>query len=135
MQVQGQLPHDMSYCMVCGFAKRADGEEQVMSGGSYSHEYFRVEDEYVGRMFDKELDKMMEDLCKLLHDLEWWQSCDYCEEDYRKTVREFKNKWFGSSKSERLTPIIEESIERLRKELYDIIGEGREPEQTDCPWK
>lgn len=26
MQVQGQLPHDMSYGMVCGFAKRADGK-------------------------------------------------------------------------------------------------------------
>lgn len=69
-----------------------------MSGGSYSYMCYRIEDEYVGRMFDDQLDEMMKDLCKVLHDLEWWRSCDFDEDSYRKTVTEFKKKWFKQTK-------------------------------------
>lgn len=65
-----------------------------MSGGSYSYMCYRIEYEYVGRMFDDQLDEMMKDLCKVLHDLEWWRSSDFDEDSYRKTVTEFKKKWF-----------------------------------------
>ena len=47
-----------------------------MSGGSYNYMYCRVEEEYVDRMYDSQLNEMMKDLVKVLHDLEWWQSCD-----------------------------------------------------------
>lgn len=33
-----------------------------MSGGSYGYGYFTVSDQYVGRMYDSELDEMMKDL-------------------------------------------------------------------------
>ncbi len=69
-----------------------------MSGGSYSYMCYRIEDEYVGRMFDDQLDEMMKDLCKVLHDLEWWRSSDFDEDSYRKTVTEFKKKWFKQTK-------------------------------------
>lgn len=69
-----------------------------MSGGSYSYMCYRIEDEYVGRMFDDQLDEMMKDLCKVLHDLEWWSSSDFDEDSYRKTVTEFKKKWFKQTK-------------------------------------
>ena len=46
-----------------------------MSGGHYNYMYCRIEDEYVDRMYDSQLNEMMKDLCKLLHDLEWWKSC------------------------------------------------------------
>lgn len=69
-----------------------------MSGGSYSYMCYRIEDEYVGRMFDNQLDEMMKDLCKVLHDLEWWRSSDFDEDSYRKTVTEFKKKWFKQTK-------------------------------------
>lgn len=52
-----------------------------MSGGSYSYVYCRVEEECVNRMFDSQLNEMMKDLVKVLHDLEWWQSC--CTETNR----------------------------------------------------
>ena len=65
-----------------------------MSGGSYNYEYSRVEDQYVEMMYDDELNDMMEDLVKVLHDLEWWQSGDYSEDDYRESVKQFKDKWF-----------------------------------------
>ena len=64
-----------------------------MSGGSYNYEYSRVKDEYCERMFDDELNDMMEDLVKVLHDLEWWQSGDCGEDDYRESVKQFKDKW------------------------------------------
>ena len=93
-----------------------------MSGGSYNYEYCRVEDEYVGAMHDAELDEMMKDLVEVLHDVEWWQSGDICEDDYRKTVKAFKAKWFDSDRGERLKPIIEREINKIRKELMDMIG-------------
>ena len=64
-----------------------------MSGGSYSYLYQQIQREYVGRMVDSDLDLLMQDLVNLMHDLEWWQSCDYSEEQYRKTVDKFKKKW------------------------------------------
>ena len=94
-----------------------------MSGGSYGYHYCTVENEYVGSMYDAELDEMMGDLVDVLHDVEWWQSADISEEDYRKTVKRFKDKWFNGDRSERLKPIVERKIEGLRKELIDMIGE------------
>jgi hypothetical protein len=66
-----------------------------MSGGSFDYEYSRVEQIYSGRMEDPELNEMIVDLSKLLKELEWWKSDDTSEEDYRKEVAKFKDKWFG----------------------------------------
>lgn len=93
-----------------------------MSGGSYCYKYYEVEDYYVGAMYDEELNEMMKDLVKVLHDVEWWQSCDIGEDDYRKTVNAFKAKWFDSDRGERLKPIIDRKINKVRKELIDMIG-------------
>ncbi len=87
-----------------------------MSGGSYNYQFYRVEEEYVGRMHDVELNGMMKDLIEVLHDLEWWQSDDIGEEDYRETVKKFKQKWFGAN-NERVQKTIDEKIEELRTEL------------------
>jgi hypothetical protein len=65
-----------------------------MSGGSYDYLYSRIEDTYVDRMFDKQLNRMMNDLCGVLKELEWWQSGDTGEEEYREAVKSFKNQWF-----------------------------------------
>lgn len=69
-----------------------------MSGGSYSYVYCKVEEECVNRMFDSQLNEMMKDLVKVLHDLEWWQSSDTGEDTYRMAVTEFKKKWFKQTK-------------------------------------
>ena len=87
-----------------------------MSGGSYNYMYCRINDEYVDRMFDSQLNSMMKDLCKLLHDLEWWQSCDYSEKTYRRTVTEFKKKWFKQTKID-VQKQIESEFERTKNEL------------------
>ena len=67
-----------------------------MSGGSYNYMYSRIEDEYAGKMHDSQLNEMMVDLCELLHDLEWWQSCD-CSEKLTENLL-LNSKRSGSSK-------------------------------------
>ena len=94
-----------------------------MSGGSMNYLYSRVYDA-VGMMDDAELDELIRDISDLLHDCEWWHSSDICEETYRKSVVEFKKKWFGNSanRSERLEKIIDEKINQVRKECRQLIG-------------
>ena len=87
-----------------------------MSGGSYSYVYCKVENECVGRMFDRQLDEMMKDLVKVLHDLEWWQSSDTGEDTYRRAVTEFKKKWFNQRKID-VQKQIESEFERTKDEL------------------
>lgn len=96
----------------------------MMSGGSMNYLYSRVFDDAVGMMGDAELDELMRDISDLLHDCEWWHSSDISEEAYRKSVAEFKKKWFGNSanRSERLEKIIDEKINQVRKECRQLIG-------------
>ena len=87
-----------------------------MSGGSYNYMFGRVEDEYVGRMYDPILNEMMKDLVVLLKDLEWWQSGDNAEEYYRKTVKKFKEKYFKN--------ISETTKEIILKEVDKVLIEA-----------
>lgn len=92
-----------------------------MSGGSRNYFYYQLE-EQAGEMRDRELDELVRDLAKVMHDLEWWESCDYSEDAYRETVREFKRKWFGGAREEVLRGIVEKSCDELRVELLKMIG-------------
>lgn len=94
-----------------------------MSGGSYDYKYMDLRDYYENSMYDDELNDLIKDLVEVLHDLEWWQSCDICEEDYRETVKRFKNKWFIQSRDERLKKYINKKIEDVKKELLELLGE------------
>lgn len=93
-----------------------------MSGGSYDYTYSRIEDYYVGHMKDIELNDLMKDIVELVHDLEWADSGDISDEDYFETVIKFKNKWFKQSREERLKIYIDETMNKTRKELYNLIG-------------
>ena len=96
-----------------------------MSGGSYSYVYCKVENECVGRMFDRQLDEMMKDLVKVLHDLEWWKSSDTGEDIYRRAVTEFKKKWFKQRKID-VQKQIESEFERTKDELmkeFDYLND------------
>lgn len=97
---------------------------QRFSGGSYNYEFYRVEDEYVGKMYDLELNELIKDLVPVLKSLEWWQSGDTSEEVYRKDVEKFKNKWFKGNREDRLKKIINDEIDKTKKELYQSIGFG-----------
>lgn len=98
-----------------------------MSGGHFDYLYWKVEETYVGQMEDFELDEMMKDLCELLHDLEWWQSGDYSEETYRKTVKNFKEKWFGKTEEKRIARLVDKATKDFEKLLKDtFIAEIKE---------
>ena len=94
-----------------------------MSGGSYGYRYSDIEETYAGRMFDAELDELIIDLVPVLKAVEWWQSSDTSEKEYRKAVQKFKKKWLSDdTRTERLGKIINEKVEELREELLKMIG-------------
>ena len=95
-----------------------------MSGGSYGYIYSSLLDECENRMHDREMNALIKDLARVLHDLEWWQSSDISEEAYRKTVSEFKKKWLGGdNREERLKDMINEIFNEAKKEALELIGE------------
>lgn len=92
-----------------------------MSGGSMDYVCYRVEDA-ASMTCDPEFAELLRDAAKVLHDEEWWKSCDTSKETYLETLATFKAKWLGSDRTERLKGYIDEDIERLRGELYSLIG-------------
>ena len=102
-----------------------------MSGGSHNYIYSRLSTECAGEMKDAEMNDLIDDLCKVLHDLEWWQSGDTSEEVYRETLSKFKAKWLGGNREERLKSYIDEQLSVTRCTLYNLIGIQRtESEET-----
>lgn len=93
-----------------------------MSGGSYNYAYITLINEYAGLMYDDEMNALVSDLAKVLHDLEWWQSGDIGEEDYRETLNEFKDKWFEQDRNKRLKKYIDDKLEKTKKEFHDLLG-------------
>ena len=91
-----------------------------MSGGSMDYVCFKVEDA-VAHIEDKEIKELVKDLAKLLHDLEWWDSGDYSRADYEETVADFKSKWFGDNRHERLKEYIRESLDKMEAEIDKLL--------------
>ena len=79
-----------------------------MSGGSLNYFYASLED-HVGDFRDKELDDLVKDLADLFYALEWCESGDTCDGDYREAKDKFKAKWFGKgSRKKRIEKYLEE---------------------------
>ena len=95
-----------------------------MSGGSHGYIYAEIEQQLCGEMQDLEMNDLVKDFVKVAHDLEWWDSSDICENNYRKTVAWFKSKWFGN-RDARLTDYIDTACEKLRRELIQMVGEQK----------
>jgi len=105
-----------------------------MSGGSYNYLYSRIKDEYVGDMFDEEIEEMTIDFCQVLHDLEWWQSCDYSEDRYRESLKNFKEKWFKGKREAAVKDLLiirqtkfnysPEDLQKMRENITKQRDEG-----------
>ena len=93
-----------------------------MSGGSLEYTCYKIVNNLVGNMRDPELDELMEDIANVAHDLEWAIDGDIGFDQYRETVRKFKNKWFVQAKEERLKGYIDKRIDDLKNDLYAMIG-------------
>ena len=92
-----------------------------MSGGSRDYVYHRIRDDLAGKMYDAELDDLMCDIANLAHDVEWYDSGDICEETYRKSVANFKRKWFGTDRVDRLIGYVDTKIDEVKRDLYQMI--------------
>lgn len=44
------------------------------------------------------------------------------EEQYRKAVKKFKKKWFGTDRNERLKGYIDEKLAEVKSDMYKMIG-------------
>lgn len=97
-----------------------------MSGGSHNYIFYRIEEDLVGQMEDRELDDLMRDIATLAHDLEWYHSSDIGDDDYFKTVKEFKQKWFKGNRDDRLKGYIDEAIDDVREEMYKLLAAEQE---------
>jgi len=94
-----------------------------VSGGSHNYICYRIEEELYGQMEDKELNDLIADIVQLAHDLEWYHSSDTSREEYIKSVRAFKEKWFKQSRTQRLRNYVDKAVEELKEELITMIGE------------
>ena len=74
-------------------------------------------------MEDVEISDLVYDVFCLLHSYDWYRSGDNMEETYRKDVEYFKEKWFKSSRAERMKKYIDSAVSELRQNLLQIIGE------------
>ena len=92
-----------------------------MSGGAYDYIYYKLEDACKGQMYDAEMDDLITDLCKVLHDLEWWQSGDYSSSDYYESLDEFKKKWFGGTRNERLKEYLNSELDEMKLKIEKLI--------------
>lgn len=95
-----------------------------MSGGSFNYMYARIEEEYSGEMEDLEMELLLKDFCSVLHDLEWYRSGDYGEEDYRRAVADFKKKWLRQSNEQRAQNTVDYALDKLktlRGEIEELL--------------
>lgn len=91
-----------------------------MSGGAMDYFCFRLE-EQADYVDDKEVKQLIKDLANLLHDLEWYLSADYGKDTYERSLAEFKNKWFGESRNERLKEYLNAALDDVKAEINELI--------------
>lgn len=91
-----------------------------MSGGSMDYICFKLNDaaDYIE---DKEIKELTKDLADLLHDLEWYESGDYGRDTYEKSLKEFRKKWFGDSRNDRLKRYLKVSLDELKLEVEKML--------------
>lgn len=92
-----------------------------MSGGYFDYSNYRLDD-LADREIDVEIRDLLKDLSNLLHDEDYYMSGDYSKETYYKSLEEFRKKWFHNSRNIRLKNYIDDSIDKARKDMYNLIG-------------
>lgn len=91
-----------------------------MSGGSMNYA-FRYLDDMADYVEDREIKDLLNDLSSLMHDLEWWQSGDYSSSDYYESLDEFKKKWFGDNRNERLREYLNSELDDMKFKIEKLI--------------
>ena len=79
---------------------------------------------------DKEISGLVWDVFCLLHSYDWYISGDTNEDIYRADVEYFKKRWFRTSRKDILRSIVNTSCDQLKEELYKVIGERVDEDET-----
>ena len=105
-----------------------------MSGGRFNYmestlkgEIFGWSDKPRNVFEDREISELVWDVLDLIHDYDWYDSGDTCEETYLKAKAAFKAKWFGD-RDARIKQIIDQAFSDAKEELYktfDVKEEAR----------
>lgn len=91
-----------------------------MSGGSldyFYHKLYGVSD----HIDDVEIRDLLKDLAEVLHDYEWYDSGDYSRDTYEETLAAFKEKWFKSSREDRLKVYIKDYLKNLEGKIDELF--------------
>lgn len=95
--------------------------------GFENYKYARKTDPF----FDKQISELVWDVFVLIHSVDWYASGDTGEEDYRKDVRFFKEKWFGKTPEEFAKREIEKTLAEAKEELYQSFGIATRKEEQN----
>lgn len=102
-----------------------------MSGGRFNYADERacseifgyLDDDKVPNVFeDREISELIYDVFQLIHDYDWYASCDTGKEDYLQAKAKFKKKWFGTKRGLRIKRYVDAAVEELKQELYEMNG-------------
>lgn len=77
---------------------------------------------------DVEMSELVYDVFCLLHSFDWYASGDNCRPIYQADVDYFKNKWFKSSRADRMKEYVDYAVSELRQNLLDMIGKQEAPD-------
>lgn len=99
-----------------------------MSGGCFDYLDNRLKSEIFGyccqepknAFEDKEISQLVWDMLDLMHEYDWYASGDTSKETYLEAKAEFKKRWL-SNRGVRVKRLINESIDDLKKELYETF--------------
>lgn len=72
---------------------------------------------------DVEMSELVYDVFCLLHSFDWYASGDNMPETYQKDVEFFKQKWFKSTRSERLKGYVDSAVFDLYEKLMKMIAD------------
>ena len=99
-----------------------------MSGGRFEYLDSQCKDEIFGwadkprNVFeDREISELIWDVFDLIHEFDWYASCDTCESDYLEAKAKFKQKWLKHDEA-RVQRIVDDAIDQVREELYKTYG-------------
>lgn len=99
-----------------------------MSGGIFNYldstlknEIYGWADTWSNVFEDREISELVWDVLNLIHDYDWYASCDTGKDDYLKAKAEFKKKWF-SNRGVAVRRTIDTAINELKAELYETYG-------------
>ncbi len=88
----------------------------------FTHSWIGTRDPKDDPFHDIEISDLVYDVFGLIHDLDYYESCDYGEGTYRKCLTEFKDKWFAKgARQKRMAKYIDESISALRADLIAMV--------------